>query len=149
MPQEHERGLGGWQAEWETLPQICLLTAGALKHAVEICEGLAVDAERMRANLESTLGVVLAEPVAMALARTMDRATASAILEQACQRARSEHRPLREVLRDVPEVAGRMAPEELDRLCDPDRYLGLADVWIDRVLAERSVRRRDRERACP
>lgn len=149
MPQEHERGLGGWQAEWETLPQICLLAAGALKHAVEICEGLEVDAHRMRANLESTLGVVLAEPVAMALARTMDRATASAILEQACRRAVSEHRPLREVLRDEPEVASRISPEELDRLCDPDRYLGLADVWIDRVLAARSSRRRDRERACP
>src|SRR5262249_58584476 len=29
MPPEHERGLGGWQAEWETLPELVMLAAGA------------------------------------------------------------------------------------------------------------------------
>jgi 3-carboxy-cis,cis-muconate cycloisomerase len=135
MPQEHERGLGGWQVEWETLPQICLLTAGALKHALEVCEGLEVDAGRMQANLDATLGVVLAEPVALALARSMDRAAASALVEQACRRATAERKPLREVLREAQEVTRRLAADELDRLCDPTSYLGLAEVWIDRVLA--------------
>ena len=35
MVQEHERGLGGWHAEWETLPEICLLAAGALSHSIK------------------------------------------------------------------------------------------------------------------
>ncbi|WP_259698744.1 lyase family protein, partial [Pseudomonas frederiksbergensis] len=29
MPQEHERSLGLWHAEWETLPEICCLVSGA------------------------------------------------------------------------------------------------------------------------
>ena len=31
--QEHERATHGWQVEWLTLPQMVLLTGGALKHA--------------------------------------------------------------------------------------------------------------------
>jgi 3-carboxy-cis,cis-muconate cycloisomerase len=137
MPQEHERGLGGWQVEWDTLPEICLLCAGALKHALEVCEGLQVDAARMRVNIASTLGIVMAEPLALALARGMDRAAANGIVEQACRRATAEHRPLREVIGEEHAVTSRLPAEELDRLCDPDAYLGLADTWIDRVLASR------------
>ena len=135
MPQEHERGLGGWHAEWETLPEICRLTAGALKHAVNVCEGIEVDAERMRANLDATGGIVLAEPVALALARHMDRSAAHSLVEKACRRATAEKKPLRKALDDDPDVTRRLTPEELDKLCDPSRYLGLADEWIDRALA--------------
>src|SRR2546427_12615251 len=39
MVQEHERGLGGWHAEWETLPEIFRLTAGARGHFDEIVRG--------------------------------------------------------------------------------------------------------------
>lgn len=135
MPQEHERGLGGWHAEWETLPEICRLTAGALKHAVDVCEGLEVDAERMRANLDATGGIVWAEPVALALARHMDRIAAHSSVEKACRRASAEKKPLRRALDDDLEVTSRLSPEELDQLCDPSTYLGLADEWVDRVLA--------------
>src|SRR6516225_9071848 len=52
MTQEHERGLGGWQAEWETLPEVFHLTSGALAQMRHIIAGLRVDAARMSANLE-------------------------------------------------------------------------------------------------
>src|SRR5579864_5085091 len=54
MVQEQERGLGGWHAEWETLPEIISLTAGALHHLAETVERLDVDTNRMRANLDVT-----------------------------------------------------------------------------------------------
>src|SRR5207249_12326922 len=66
--QEHERGLGNWPAEWETLPEIALLTAGALDALAGVVEGLEVDPARMRANLELTRGQIFAEAVQMALA---------------------------------------------------------------------------------
>src|SRR5690349_18920758 len=40
MPQEHERGLGGWQAEWVTLPELVLLTAGAARSIATVVESL-------------------------------------------------------------------------------------------------------------
>ena len=55
--QEHERGLGNWPAEWETLPEIALLTSGALAAMIEVAEGLDVDADRMQANLDVTQGL--------------------------------------------------------------------------------------------
>ncbi|WP_433929935.1 3-carboxy-cis,cis-muconate cycloisomerase [Sorangium cellulosum] len=136
MPQEHERGLGGWQAEWESLPEICLLTSGALMHAVHVIEGLEVDAERMRANVDATRGVILAEPVALALARTMGRPVAHALVERACRRARAEGRALRDVLAAEPEVTTHLSVAELDDLCDPAAYLGLAGDWCERALAQ-------------
>ncbi len=51
MPQEHERSLGLWHAEWETLPEICCLVSGALQQALLVADGLEVDAERMARNL--------------------------------------------------------------------------------------------------
>ena len=49
--QEHERALGGWQAEWPTFAALALVTSGALAAVVDIAQGLEVDAERMRDNL--------------------------------------------------------------------------------------------------
>jgi len=68
MPQEHERGLGNWHAEWETLPEICMLCAGALDHLTQAIEGLEVDPKRMRRNLDITQGLIVAEAVSAALA---------------------------------------------------------------------------------
>src|SRR6185312_12634838 len=49
MAQDHERATGPWQSEQLALPQIFVLSAGALRHAVTIVEGMTVDAARMRA----------------------------------------------------------------------------------------------------
>ena len=54
MVQEHERGLGNWHAEWETLPEICMLSAGALEQLTQVIEGLEIDTARMRRNLDVT-----------------------------------------------------------------------------------------------
>ena len=78
MVQDHERATGPWHAEWIALPQAFALTAGALHHARALLEGLIVDPERMRRNLDATRGMITAEAVMMALApRRRPRAGAS------------------------------------------------------------------------
>lgn len=140
MPQEHERGLGGWQAEWETLPEICRLTSGALAHAIEAVEGLEIDAASMQDNLDATLGFVLAEPVALLLARHLGRTEAHALLEQVCARAAQQGLPLREALAREPAVTAHLSAAELDQACDAAAYLGQADTWIERVLTAAGYR---------
>ncbi len=135
MPQEHERGLGGWQAEWAVLPEICLLTSGALAHAVRAVDGMTVDAERMQRNLDATRGVVMAEPVALSLSRRMDRSVAHELVERACRDALEQGRALSEVLAENEQVTSRLSADELEQLCDPSGYLGLAEAWVSRVLA--------------
>ena len=136
MPQEHERSLGLWHAEWETLPQICCLVAGALAQALNIAQGLEVDAQRMAQNLDLTHGLVLAEAVSIELAQRVGRETAHHLLEQCCKRAVAEHRHLRAVLGDEPEITAQLSAAELDRLLDPALYLGQATTWVERARAE-------------
>lgn len=139
MPQEHERSLGLWHAEWETLPEICCLVSGSLKQALLVADGLEVDAERMARNLDLTQGLVLAEAVSIVLAQRVGRDTAHHLLEQCCKRAVAEQRHLRAVLGDEPQVTAELSPAELDHLLDPAHYLGQARTWVERAVAEHSA----------
>ncbi|WP_348970755.1 3-carboxy-cis,cis-muconate cycloisomerase [Pseudomonas atacamensis] len=139
MPQEHERSLGLWHAEWETLPEICCLVSGSLQQARLLAEGLEVDAARMARNLELTQGLVLAEAVSIVLAQRVGRDTAHHLLEQCCKRAVAEQRHLRAVLADEPQVTAELSGAELDDLLNPAHYLGQAQVWVERAVAEHNA----------
>jgi 3-carboxy-cis,cis-muconate cycloisomerase len=136
MPQEHERSLGLWHAEWETLPELCCLVSGALQQALLVVPGLEVDAARMRRNLDLTQGLVLAEAVSIALAQRIGRDAAHHLVEQCCRQAVKEGAHLRAVLGGNAEVSAQLSAAELDRLLDPAHYLGQARRWVDRALAE-------------
>jgi 3-carboxy-cis,cis-muconate cycloisomerase len=137
MVQEHERGLGGWHAEWVALPELAILAAGALAASAELIAGLEVDVVRMRANVELTHGLVMAEAVMMALGATLGRLEAHHLVEAASKRAVAERRHLRAVLGDDPAVTQHLDDAALDRLFDPLHYLGVAEALIDRALAAR------------
>lgn len=135
MPQEHERGLGGWQAEWETLPEIFKLASGALNHMTTVMAGLEINVKRMRTNLDQTNGLIMAEAVAMALSAHLGKLEAHRIVEHACNKAMQESRHLREVLADEPLIQTRISAPELEKLLNPANYLGATQSFIDGVLA--------------
>lgn len=136
MPQEHERSLGLWHAEWDTLPDIFCLTSGALEQALLVAEGLEVDAERMRTNLELTHGLVLAEAVSITLSQRVGREQAHQLVEQCCRRAVEQKCHLREALGQNETVTAELSADELDHLLDPAHYLGQARTWVERACAE-------------
>ena len=135
MVQEHERALGGWQAEWAVLPELFNLAAGALEHTLQMVAGLEVDTGRMRENLEATGGQIMAEAVKMGLAPRLGATRAHALVERACRDAAETGCHLREVLAADPEVGNILKSEELERLLDPAAYLGAGAELIERVLA--------------
>jgi 3-carboxy-cis,cis-muconate cycloisomerase len=139
MVQEQERGLGGWHAEWETLPQIVRLTAGTAHHLAETAPRLEIDSNRMLQNLEVTRGLIYAEAIAMALAPDIGKAQAHALVEEACRQAQKDGRHLREVLGERRDVHDHLPPEALGALFDPRRYLGMAEEFVDRVVAASSA----------
>jgi len=138
MVQEQERGLGNWHAEWETLPEICMLAAGALGHMTQVIEGMETDPGRMRGNLDATHGLIMAEAVSSALAPKLGRQAAHELVEGACRRAVAQGGSLREVLEQDSKLAAHFSSAELDRLFDPETYLGVAEQFVDRVLAART-----------
>ena len=134
MVQEDERGLGDWHAEWETLPEIFRLTAGALHQMATIVPHLEVDAARMKRNLDATQGLIFAEAVTMALGSQIGKAAAHTLVEGASRLARESGKHLREVLAQDRAVAERLTSTELDRLFAPENYLGVAEELVDRVI---------------
>jgi len=136
MLQEEQRGLGGWHAEWETLPEIICLSGGALHHLAEMLPGLEVDTQRMRHNLELTNGLIFAEAVTMALGDRMGKMPAHLLVEAACKKTREQKRQLKDVLREEAGLRGHLTPADLESLFDVRNYLGSAEELIRRVVAE-------------
>jgi 3-carboxy-cis,cis-muconate cycloisomerase len=134
MVQEHERALGGWQAEWETLPEIARLCAGALANITEIVEGLAVDHERLATNLGQTRGLIFGEAVMLALGASLGRLQAHELVEHASREAVQSGRTLRDVLGEMPDVMRVLDERRLDALFDPANYSGQARQCVDAVL---------------
>jgi len=135
MVQEDERGLGDWHAEWETLPEIFRLTAGALHQTATLIPHLEIDTKRMRANLDATQGLIFAEAVSMALGKHMGKAAAHQLMERTTQQARQSGKHLRDVLQQNQAVTEKLNATELDRLFAPENYLGAAEELVDRVIA--------------
>jgi 3-carboxy-cis,cis-muconate cycloisomerase len=136
MAQEHERSLGLWHAEWETLPELCCLVSGSLQQALQVIPELEVDTARMLENLDSTNGLVLAEAVSIALAKRLGRDAAHHLIEQCCRSAVEQGSHLRQVLGQHPRVSAELSSTELDHLLDPANYLGQAERWVERAVAE-------------
>jgi 3-carboxy-cis,cis-muconate cycloisomerase len=137
MMQEHERGLGNWHAEWQTLPEICLLAGGAVEQMTALIEGLEVDAEKMRSNLDITHGLIFSGAVAMALAPHLGARPAHALVEEATRRAIAERRHLKDVLSGDTLARAHLSDADLTALFDPARASGQAETFVDRVLAAR------------
>jgi 3-carboxy-cis,cis-muconate cycloisomerase len=132
--QDHERSAGPWHAEWPTLPSLLLVTSGGLAAIVDIAEGLEVDAARMRANLDTTHGLIMAESVTFALAEKIGKSAAHHLVEAASKQAVAEKKGLREVLAADPKVTAQIDAKKLADLFEPMAYQGVSQAMIDRLL---------------
>jgi 3-carboxy-cis,cis-muconate cycloisomerase len=131
-----ERDGAAWQLEWATLPEMATTTAAALAHAGRLAGTLVVDAGRMRAVLDETNGLLLAEAVSFALAGHMPRAEAQGLVKAACKEALASGRDLLEVVAERTDAAVDWAAlrREAERPA-------CASTLIDRVLGEAGGRR--------
>jgi 3-carboxy-cis,cis-muconate cycloisomerase len=144
MVQEHERAVGGLQAEWPTVAAVIQSTGVALASMAEAAEGLVVDAKRMMQNLNATRGSIFAEKAAMILSQKLGREGAYKILEQATDSKLLRGRRLYQVLSEIPKVAAHLDGKALSQLENAQDYLGLAAEFSTR--SSRSTRIRPRPR---
>jgi 3-carboxy-cis,cis-muconate cycloisomerase len=136
MGQQHERGLGNWQAELAEWPTLFLSAHGALRALNDAFAGLTVDTARMRANIDALQGLVAAEALSIWLAGAIGRPAAHAAVEKMTQAAVAGGRHLRDVARDT--IAADAALASLD--------IGQLDVLFDPVAATEPAQRLARER---
>jgi 3-carboxy-cis,cis-muconate cycloisomerase len=129
MIQEQERGGAAWQLEWLTLPQMVVAAGAALRHATDMVDGMIVDPARMRANLDASNGLNLAEAASFALAAHMPRPKAQALVKQACEEVADSGRPLMDILAEKTDV-----PVDWQAVADPANAVGPAGDLITRAL---------------
>lgn len=133
--QQHERALGGWQAEWETLPELVMLTGGVLENSEYLLRGMLVNAAKMRADLDITHGLIMAESVTQALAAFIGKADAHHQVEKICHRAIALDCPLQPLLENDPLVSQHLSSAQLSQLLDPATALGSTDHFVRQVVA--------------
>jgi 3-carboxy-cis,cis-muconate cycloisomerase len=129
MAAAHERSAGLWHGEWHALPALFGLASGALHEARSLAEGLAVDPDRMRANLDVTRGLLFADAAAARLAPQIGREEAHRLVERAAGEVRRTGEGLQAVLT-------RLAPIPLEDAFDLRPAIEMSGVWVDRALAE-------------
>lgn len=133
---DFERSTGPWQAEWLAIPESFVLTAGACANAIFMLRGLTVDSARMKANLDLTGGMIVAEAVMMAVAPVLGRLAAHDRIYDACKEAIETSQPLHSILSQQSDLCDALGGEsEIQRLCSPEGYLGSAPLMVDRLLA--------------
>ena len=135
MAADLERSTGPWHVEWAALPEAFVLTSGALAQARFLVEGLRVDPDAMRANMDMTRGLIVSEAVMMGLAPALGRQVAHDLVYEACRIATDERRALLDVLLSMPEVTSKLDRDALAQLCEPSNYVGEAPEMVDRLLA--------------
>jgi 3-carboxy-cis,cis-muconate cycloisomerase len=123
MPQEHERGLGNWQAELAETAGLYICAHGALKALADVAPGLQVDAPRMLRNIDALQGLVFAEAVSMRFAQRIGKARSHAMLEHLSQQAVASGRHLRDVtlaaVQSDDTLRGHVGPDIVASLFDP------------------------------
>ena len=131
MAAAHERPAGLWHAEWHALPQLFGLASGALRESRRLADGLEVDFERMRANLDLKKGLLFADAAAAALAPSLGRAESHALVEDASDAVRRTGKNLRSILSE--RVGGHAAA--LDKAFALAPAIAAAAQWIDPAIA--------------
>jgi 3-carboxy-cis,cis-muconate cycloisomerase len=135
MVADHERSTGPWQIEWIVLPEAFCLLAGALKQMRTVVEGLEVDAEAMRRNIDMTGGLVMSEAVMMGLGPYIGREYAHDLVYDLCRESLKTKTPLIDLLVANAEISRHVNRAQLLEMLDPANYLGQSGVMVDRVLA--------------
>ncbi|HSZ04782.1 MAG TPA: adenylosuccinate lyase [Solirubrobacteraceae bacterium] len=126
----HERDISHSSVERVILPDSTILLDYLQHRAIALVQGMTVDAERMRANLELTHGALFSQRVLLALVEAgSSRDDAYRVVQELAQRAWDEGIPLRELLAADERARGL----DLDVIFDYTHYLRHADEILARL----------------
>ena len=125
----HERDISHSSAERFVFERAIGVAAYASRTMGDLLDGLDVDAERMRANLEQLGGMVYSEALLLAMVRKgADRQAAYGLVQAAAKRAWAGERTFREALLEDPAVGEWLSADEIARAMDLDHHLAGIDA---------------------
>jgi 3-carboxy-cis,cis-muconate cycloisomerase len=136
MYHEHERDWSSFQMEWEFLPELCVMTHGALEITNRVLAELRVFPETMRRNLDATSGLLLAERIMLSLGEHVGRQRAHDVVYEIAMHAVENRQSFAELLCADIRVSPYLSTAQIRQMLDPETYTGLAGAYVDRVLGQ-------------
>lgn len=131
----HERDISHSSVERVTFADACALLDYMLEKMRWVIEGLVVDADRMQANLDASMGLVHSQSVLTALLSkgTLQREEAYALVQRNAMTAWDTQAQLSDLLKADKDVLEHLDGAEIDACFRPDRYLGNLDTVFRRL----------------
>lgn len=130
---DFERASGPWHLEWACIPESFIATVGSLHQTKFVLGGLVVKPDKMKKNLATSKGLIVAEAVMMGLAPKLGRHKAHDVVYNSCVKAYDNDKSLLEVL--LQDESINMDEASLRKLCDPVNYLGATNYLVNSELA--------------
>jgi 3-carboxy-cis,cis-muconate cycloisomerase len=134
--QEHERDWTVNHMEWAYLPELCVMTDGALAQTLRVVRGMRVYPERMRRNVDALGGLMLSEAVMFALGERIGRVSAHDVVYDAAMRAVESGRAFADLLAADERVSAHLSRAEIAALLEPTRYTGQCGAFVDLVVMQ-------------
>jgi len=120
----HERAAGEWQLEWKALPEVLIDTVSALKLSAEMMQGLSVNVDVMKSNVEMQNGAIMAEAYMIELAKKTGREVAHSVVHEASKLSAEKSIPLTAALLELrPQINEELYPWPIS----PSDYVGNAE----------------------
>jgi adenylosuccinate lyase len=135
MQTEHEADRTTSIMMSRAIVQACELTGDVLQRMIALFDGLQVFPERMRANVELSGGLIMAEALMLELGKQIGRQRAHDAVYEAAQASVTEGRPFKDSLAADAHVRAHLTSEQIDALLDPARYTGLCREFAERGAA--------------
>ncbi|MFH1126430.1 MAG: adenylosuccinate lyase [Candidatus Altiarchaeota archaeon] len=137
IPLWHERDLTNSSCERIIIPEACILLDYILSLSIDLMENLAFNQEKIKENLGSNQGRIMAESVMIKLVeKGMDRQKAHELVRECAMESYGKNKAFKEILQKTKEVTRLMSKKELEDALKPEKYIGTAVEQVDKVLKE-------------
>ena len=131
----HERDLANSSSERFTLSHSMILLDDVISKCDRVLSGMVVDSSRMKKNIESQNGLIMAEKVMLELVeRGMPRDMAHEVLRSASMIAAESGSNLEEVCRGTESIMEIFDEDELGGLFEPESHLGSSIEIVERAI---------------
>lgn len=140
---EHERDGAFWKLEWKSVNETVIMAGTCAAKAKKLLKNLDVFPERMKENLDKLKGLMMSEPVMLALGEHVGKQTAHEIIYEVSMRCFEKNADFGEQLLQNEIVAKYFSKEEIKELLKPETYTGQSETFARRVYANSTAARKN------
>jgi adenylosuccinate lyase len=133
---EHERDGALWKIEWYCVSQNIISAGTAVAKSKKLLKNLVVFDKKMRENLDILKGLMLSEPLMLALGDKIGKQTAHEIVYEISMKTFEENREFKDMLMENGLIKEKFTEEEIASYLDPEGYTGKCGYFVDNVTSK-------------